>query len=460
MTNHRILHACLVLVLMIVAQGCSRKEAARTPPDTFSVFYTCDTRGHIEPCGCTSGMAGGLSRRQTYLVGDRPRDYLLVDAGDVTAGGRAWERLEFEYILKGYQIMGYHAVNLGVRELSLGAEALTSMQTHCAQLVSANVVGQDRTPVCQPYVIVDLSNGFRCGITGVVDDQVMPEALGPGLSVLPAAEALASVLPKMQGKADYLVLLAFTSEPVMKALAQQFFELDLIVGGQVQKASAGAVIENRSAIVFNTDKGKAVGRLDLTWGADQNWTYENRFKTLEETMTPDARFVDLIEQYKAQLKVLDFRPVKDDVDGLSSIAAGPKTTDRYAGPDTCKTCHPTAYAVWAKSKHAHAFATLEAKGHEYNPRCLICHAVGYMESDGYVNQRLTPSLVNVSCESCHGRGDVHAKAREDAPDSEHGMTTQTPDCTACHDQENSPKFDKASYLWEIAHGKEETSTTN
>lgn len=458
--NTRIRNTFPILILILFAQGCSRKEASRTPPETFTVFYTCDTRGHIEPCGCTSGMAGGLGRRQTYLTGDLPKDYLLVDAGDVTAGGRVWEQLEFEYLLKGYDIMGYHAVNLGVRELSLGAEGLKSMKTHCAQLVSANVVGKDRTPICEPYVIVELSNGFRCGITGIVDDQVDPDAVGPGLEVLSPAEALAKVLPEMQRKVDYLVLLAFTDEPEMKALAQQFFELDLIVGGQVQKASAEAVIENRSAIVFNTDKGKAVGRLDLTWGTDQSWTYQNRFKTLEETMTPDTRFVDLIEQFKQQLKVLDFRPVKDDVDGLSSIAAGRKTTDQYVGPETCKTCHPTAYAVWANTKHAHAFATLETKGHQYNPRCLICHTVGYMESDGYVNQRLTPNLVNVSCESCHGRGDVHAKAREDSPDSEQGMTTQTPDCTACHDKENSPKFDKASYLWEIAHGKEETNTTN
>jgi hypothetical protein len=455
MTNYRILHTLSMLILIVLAQGCSRKEAARTPPDTFSVFYTCDTRGHIEPCGCTSGMAGGLGRRQTYLAADLPRDYLLVDAGDVTAGARAWELLEFEYILKGYQIMGYHAVNLGVRELSLGAEALKSMQTHCAQLVSANVVGQDRTPICQPYVIVELSNGFRCGITGIVDDQIMPGALGPGLEVLPPAEALANLLPTMQGKADYLVLLAFTSEPAMKALAQQFFELDLIVGGQVQKASAGAVIENRSAIVFNTDKGKAVGRLDLTWGADQNWTYQNRFKTLEEAMTPDARFVNLIEQYKDQLKVLDFRPVKDDVDGLSSIAAGRKSTDRYAGPDACKTCHPTAYAVWAKSKHAHAFATLEAKGHQYNPRCLVCHTVGYMEPDGYINERLTPTLVNVSCEACHGRKDKCGEDMAGGTVPEKDYKTVMVDCTRCHDSENSPDFDKASYLWEIAHGLEE-----
>ncbi|MDP8232560.1 MAG: multiheme c-type cytochrome, partial [Candidatus Zophobacter franzmannii] len=311
-----------------------------------------------------------------------------------------------------------------------------------------------------PYVIVELSNGFRCGITGIVDDQVTPGAVGPGLEVLSPAEALANVLPEMQSKVDYLVLLAFTDEPEMKALAQQFFELDLIVGGQVQKGSAEAVIENRSAIVFNTDKGKAVGRLDLTWGADQSWTYQNRFKTLEESMIPDTRFVDLTEQFKAQLKAQDFRPVRDDVDGLSSIAAGRKTEGMYVGPDTCKTCHPTAYAVWSKSKHAHAFAILEAKGHQYNPRCLICHTVGYMESDGYINERLTPNLVNVSCESCHGRGDVHVKARTNALDSEQGMTTQTPDCTGCHDEENSPDFDKASYLREIVHGKESTNSTD
>ena len=105
----------VVLFLFMKKQGIFGL-GKKYPPELFSIFYTCDTSGHIEPCGCVGGMAGGISRRQTYLSQTHPMDYLLVDAGDVTAGYRPWELLELEYILKGYDDMGYHAVNIGHRE--------------------------------------------------------------------------------------------------------------------------------------------------------------------------------------------------------------------------------------------------------------------------------------------------------------------------------------------------------
>lgn len=435
----------------LLGMGCSPKESARTPPPVFSVFYTCDTRGHIEPCGCASGMAGGLSRRQTYLREDLPRDYLLVDAGDVTAGAREWERLELEYILKGYHQMGYHAVNLGIRELSLTAGQLVEMKTRFGGLVSANVMGPEGNPICQPYVVVELSNGYRCGITGIVDDRLEADQIGTDLRVKSPAEALTRIIPELKQKVEYLVLLAFADETQMKALAQQFFELDLIVGGQVQKASADPIRENRSAIVFNTDKGKAVGRLDVI-SREGSWDLRNRFRTLEEDMTPDPQIVTLMEDYKQQLRTRDFRPVKDDVDGLSSISARrSKTANRYVGPATCKECHPASYDTWLHSKHAHAFATLEEKGHQYNPRCLKCHTVGYMASDGYINQRLTPDLLNVSCESCHGRGHYHNKAMAQETPPAKPVLMKLTKCLTCHDEDNSPEFEEEKYWEEIAH---------
>ncbi|MHC4367725.1 MAG: hypothetical protein ACYSW8_08925, partial [Planctomycetota bacterium] len=119
-TGVAVVAACVVLLIIMLGLFKGRGASgtiAKSPPAAFTVFYTCDTRGHIEPCGCTSGMAGGISRRQTFLLNARPRNFLLVDAGDITAGPRPWEILELEYILKGYEQMGYHAVNIGHRDI-------------------------------------------------------------------------------------------------------------------------------------------------------------------------------------------------------------------------------------------------------------------------------------------------------------------------------------------------------
>jgi hypothetical protein len=450
----------VLLVLLLLAFVAPRLRltsgsGAAQPPETFSIFYTCDTEGHMEPCGCASGMAGGISRRRAFLVQNAPGDFLLVDAGDVAAGPREWEVLELEYILKGYEIMGYHAVNVGHRELSLGLEGLRRVRRDYGRLISANVLDPNGAPVVEPYVVVELSNGYRCGIIGVVDDRVEPDQVGAGLRLTSPPEAVAKYLPELKRKADFVVLLAFTDEPQMQALAAQFFEIDVIVGGKVRQATTDPVLENRSAIVFNTDKGKNVGRLDLRHQKNGSWQYAGSMTVLEESMEKDARITTLVEEYKEQLKAHDFRPVKDDEEGLSSIsAARSKTADRYVGPESCRECHKAGYQIWLTSKHAHAFESLERQGHQYNPRCLKCHTVGYMASDGYVSEELTGHLKNVSCEACHGRGDHHNKLMADQDVVGKKILMKAPSCLDCHDYENSPHFDENRYWEKIAHGKE------
>lgn len=451
--------AALVLLIGLVfySTGVLDRSGARRkkPPNMFSIFYTCDTRGHIEPCGCASGMAGGISRRQTYLSENLPQDFLLVDAGNVAAGPRQWEILELEYILRGYEKMGYDAVNVGHREISIGIEILKEIKQKYARFVSANVLDAQGQPLFEPYLVTVLSNGCRCGIIGVADDELRPEQIGKGLSIAPPADALNKYMPELKKKADFIVLLAFMDEPMMKAIARQFFEIDVIVGGKVPQVSGEPVKENQSVIVFNTDKGKSVGRLILLRDAEGELKFENDFVLLEESMKQDAQIVALVEEYKEQLKERDFQPYKDDEEGLSSISAvRSKSSNKYIGPQNCKSCHEEAYSIWAKSRHAHAFETLELKGHHYNPRCLQCHTVGYMAFDGYINQKLTPKLTGVSCEACHGRGEYHLKQKTEQELGVKRVIMKTPDCSACHDRENSPGFERDRYWEKIAHGSE------
>lgn len=450
-----VLVAAVLLLLLFVKLGSRLVSGSSSPrpPEVLSIFYTCDTQGHIEPCGCASAMAGGISRRQTYLSGSLPRDYLLVDAGDVTAGAREWEMLEFEYILKAYEVMGYHAVNLGHRELSLGLDGLNRVKEQYPRFVSANVLDRSGRPVVAPYVVVELSNGYRCGITGVVDDRLEPDLIGPGLQLASPADALAKYLPQLKKEADFLVVLAFADESQMRALAGQFFEIDVIVGGKVRQVTVEPVMENRSAVVFSTDKGKSIGRLDIESRGGRPRVYTGTMTVLEESMDRDARIAALVEQYKEQLKLRDFRPAKDETEGLSSISAvRSKTADRYVGAESCRDCHKVGHQIWAASKHARAFESLEQKGHQYNPRCLKCHTVGYMASDGYINEQLTAPLKNVSCESCHGRGDHHVKLSSDPNVPVKRVVMKTPRCLECHDEENSPEFDANRYWEQITHG--------
>ena len=176
-------------------------------------------------------------------------------------------------------------------------------------------------------------------------------------------------------------------------------------------------------------------------------------------MERDAHIAQLVEDYKMQLKEREFHPIKDDEEGLSAISAvRSKNADKYIGPAGCEECHKSAYKIWSEAKHKEAFKSLEKNNDQYNPKCLQCHTVGYMASDGYISQELTPELKGVSCEACHGRGDHHVKLESDEKVALEQIGMKKVDCVTCHDEENSPDFNEEQYWEKITHGLDEVKT--
>ena len=49
---------------------------------------------------------------------------------------------------------------------------------------------------------------------------------------------------------------------------------------------------------------------------------------------------------------------------------------------------------------------------QYDGECVVCHTVGFGYKTGFANEKDTPKLKDVGCESCHGPGSLHAKNPE------------------------------------------------
>ena len=391
----------------------------------------------------------------TFLKSQVKGPHLLVDAGDVTAGPRNWEIFEMAYILKGYEAMGYDAVNVGHREISLGAEKLQEIGREHDLFVSANLHGADGALLFPPYRIRTLPNGYRIGILGVTEDDLAPEDEGENLTLAPALDAVGEYLPELTPQCDFVVLLAFAEEALMQQIAERYFEVDVIVGGRVLQPTHTPIESNQSRIVYITDKGKAVGKLDIAFNPDGEATYTNDIHMLKDTMAEATEITPIIDEFKIRLAEMDFQPHRDDEEGLTTItAARSSTANAYIGEASCGTCHPMAVEGWKAQKHAHSFESLVTRKHEHNPRCLQCHTVGYGASDGYINQRLTPTLGAVSCENCHGRGDYHVQFHQGQDVPERTAKLRTIACESCHDPENSPNFNFETYWEQIKHGKE------
>ena len=81
-------------VLILAALGVGTVFFLKRPqppalPQPLTLFFTCDVRGRLVPCGCFTGQLGGLTRIATLFGKDDAPDELRVDVGDAIAGGQS-----------------------------------------------------------------------------------------------------------------------------------------------------------------------------------------------------------------------------------------------------------------------------------------------------------------------------------------------------------------------------------
>jgi hypothetical protein len=102
----------------------------------------------------------------------------------------------------------------------------------------------------------------------------------------------------------------------------------------------------------------------------------------------------------------------------------------YVGSAECSACHEGITKSWEKTGHARAFQSLKKTSQENLAGCQLCHVTAFDEPGGFVDQELTPELMNVQCEECHGPGKLHSTD----PSKKGSILGKVPEakCRKCH----------------------------
>jgi hypothetical protein len=167
--------------------------------------------------------------------------------------------------------------------------------------------------------------------------------------------------------------------------------LDVIV---VSNEKTGAT---RSSLLVHplvdTDvKGKCIYSMKIHKGIAGKLVVEKAQRHLLDGKIPDStRITQLLELYQEMVEaenVAELTPREQQ-----------NTGPQFVGTAACKTCHINEWESWKKTKHAHAYHTLEVAGHETDPECLTCHTVGFGVSSGFISVEKTPNHVDVGCEN-------------------------------------------------------------
>ena len=439
--------ALIGLILRLASSSQSMRPTEVESGPNLTLLISGEELGYLEPCGCTEGQLGGFPRRDSVIqqLGGKGKTLLPIANGNLIDDASRQSELKMEIGFAGLKEMGYVAYNVGERDLLLGIERLKYLQDASGiPFLSANLFhGENR--VFQPFVIHTANlhgSQIQVAIVGILSQsfEVQVENAGADLRLENPVAVLKGLVEELDQAADCIVLLAHADLAESEGLVSAFPQINVVVSGHEAEELQEDPVFIKNTVLLNTGtKGKALGQLDIRWSDDKAIPdYEFQALSLSERLPDSPRMVELLMLYQGMLLAENL--------SVDLEREPPATGGLYVGSASCKGCHPEAYAIWKKSKHAHAYQTLVSHGHAADPECLTCHTVGFGFQTGFVSMETTPNLPDVGCENCHGVGGNHAKN----PQKGYGQVTKA-DCLTCHTAENSPKFDYKLYLPKIRH---------
>jgi hypothetical protein len=460
------------------------------PTPAVALVLTGQQRGYLEPCGCTEGQSGGISRRASLIreLKEKKWPVTAFDLGGTVHRSRQQSKIKFETLLEAMNDMGYRGLGIGPHELRLGPLYLLSKNVSIEDdpeagvaFLGANVVLLETpdlgTPIHSRIVTIA---GQKIGVTAIIGKSAADEAFPGGppqdISLIDAAKSLEPVLEEFEKQQTSLnVLLAYANIDESKELAKKFPAFHIIVsaGGPEDPRKKPQRV-GKTLLLTVGQKGKYTGVVGFYPDDDETPLRYELVELKKDRFQDDMTMVEHMRFYQDRLKQEEL--VAAELPIIHDSGA------EFVGAKACAECHTRAYAIWKKTPHAHAFEHLKRarKGDPeygitriYDAECLACHVTGWNPQEvlryetGFVNAEFATNdadklrsklLQGQQCESCHGPGSRHIELIEDGDiEAAAKMVRVTlkqaeeKTCVKCHDLDNSPNYDFKIYWRKVRH---------
>lgn len=209
-----------------------------------------------------------------------------------------------EAIVAGMNLMGYDAMALGPKELSLGA-ALLQQRIGEAQfpMLSANVLwSNSRELVAKPYAVFRVDSQ-RVGVIGLTR---LPDEALVDFEVLDPQVALSRYVSEVGEKADTVVLLTNLGYRASLELVQAVEGIDLLVAAlPAQLPDHATRVPETETLAITAEQplprhaGRRVGRLVVTVGSDGSLSGESwRSVPMGSEIADDPEMRILLDEYR------------------------------------------------------------------------------------------------------------------------------------------------------------------
>jgi 2',3'-cyclic-nucleotide 2'-phosphodiesterase (5'-nucleotidase family) len=270
----------MIAVLMACLCAC-----AATPPSEkgaasidLTVLFFNDLHGHLTPFTITgeNGVeeVGGIARMATLIRqirkenSDKNRQTLVLVAGDILQGTPISTVFKGDPDIRCLNAMGVDAMTVGNHEFDFGFDNFLKLKEKAAfPFLSANIIVKESGALlCQPMFEVPLKGNVSLTIIGMTTQELLSTTQAENVSsldVLDSLSAVTRVYPEAHRRGP-VVLLSHSRQETDRKLARALPDLVAIIGGHDQILMSPYGIEGGVPILQAFEKGRYLGRLDLS----------------------------------------------------------------------------------------------------------------------------------------------------------------------------------------------------
>ena len=222
---------------------------------TLTVLHTADLHSRLTPA-----MVRRLQAlREEYSA-------LLLDSGDALEVPNVVVPIFTPAVLSRMNQAGYAAMALGNREYFFRRRGLIrGMSSAQFAVLSANLraVNGDLSPI-EPWVIVSSPQDDSVGILGLTPTMIKPGTWGEIFSdmrFVPWRQAVAEAVERLRPQVQWLVVLSHLTQEDSVRLAEEFAEIDLVLGGHSHPETAYVEEVGQVTVCCAPPYGQAVVKL-------------------------------------------------------------------------------------------------------------------------------------------------------------------------------------------------------
>jgi len=505
-------------------------------PDV-AIVLTGQTFGFLQPCGCSRLQSGGLERRAVFMNSLKTRGWptIAFDLGNLYPQKTAIDdqaKMKYKLTMDALRDMGYLAVGVGKSEFTAGLDKVLGeyalQKEQAPYLLAGNLLGvangkplprEEKFPnppgTTRPLIgVAEIATvgDLPIGVVGIVGKSLGAEVekldstitFADNGAVLKAAITGLNAQPK-KPQINVLLYQGTSTEAGLLAAAWPQFQIILCQADDPEPPQFPAQANGGKTLIIQVGhKGRYVGVVGVFKKAGGGFDLKYQLVPMsEEYVTPGSEeaarkanpVLSLLEAYSEHVRDRKFLTRMPKGPHPSQIQE-PKLNLSFVGSEKCQNCHAAQFAKWKGTPHSHALDALvkiakRPSLRNFDGECVQCHVVGLHYKTGYEDQKETPHLAHVGCESCHGPGSGHMTNKDNAgllalqmpwaqkvgdrlpsldvikkigalPSIDRGKIPLQPQesrlinavssmCAKCHDHENDPNFDFFTYWPKVFH---------